>query len=170
MHASGVARVSRQAAYVYNTVLAAAATAVDLNLALQVFNKMTPTNNRNIVYVARSNSGKGDEDGFDGLFEREVEFPAATVGTYNSMMFAAWKCGVPSFSFEAFDMMLSDRSAEPNAATLSLLADVALEEANVDVEWLQKLLQLLDRMPILSDVVCKKRVRLRQKVLALRWS
>ncbi|PXF43485.1 putative pentatricopeptide repeat-containing protein [Gracilariopsis chorda] len=170
MHASGVARVSRQAAYVYNTVLAAAAAAGDLNLALQVFNKMTPTNNRNIVYVARSNSGKGDEDGCDGLFEREVEFPAATVGTYNSMMFAAWKCGVPSFSFEAFDMMLSDRSAEPNAATLSLLADVALEEANVDVEWLQKLLQLLDRMPILSDVVCKKRVRLRQKVLALRWS
>ncbi|KAI0563278.1 hypothetical protein FGB62_43g012 [Gracilaria domingensis] len=102
MHADGVARVGRQAAYVYNT--------------LQIFNRMTTRNNRNVVYVARDQVN-GEEY---HSFESELEFPAATVGTYNSMMFAAWKCGVPSFSFEAFDSMLADRTAEPNGATLSV--------------------------------------------------
>ncbi|KAI0558928.1 hypothetical protein FGB62_178g034 [Gracilaria domingensis] len=166
MHVDGVARVSRQAAYVYNTVLAAAAAVGEFDLSLQIFNRMTTRNNRNVVYVARDEVN-GEEY---HSFESELEFPAATVGTYNSMMYAAWKCGVPSFSFEAFDLMLADRTAEPNGATLSLLADIALQEGQLKTEWLQKLLQVLDKVPILPEQVCRKRVRLRQKLLALRWS
>ncbi|CAN8073231.1 unnamed protein product [Agarophyton chilense] len=166
MHATGVARVSRQAAYVYNTVLAAAAAAGNFDLSLQIFNKMTARNNRSLVYLVRDKTNA--KEGV--VFGRETEFPAATVGTYNSMMFAAWKCGLPSFSFEAFDLMLADRAAEPNGATLSLLADVALQEGDMKTERLQKLLHVLDKVPILPESVCKKRVRLRQKLLALRWS
>eukprot|EP00178_Gracilaria_changii_P026222 TRINITY_DN806_c0_g1_i12.p1 TRINITY_DN806_c0_g1~~TRINITY_DN806_c0_g1_i12.p1 ORF type:complete len:798 (+),score=147.98 TRINITY_DN806_c0_g1_i12:2420-4813(+) len=165
MHADGVARVSREAAYVYNTVLAAAAAVGDFDLSLQIFNRMTTRRNRNVVYLAR------DEANAEKMHSLSsgLEFPAATVGTYNSMMFAAWKCGVPSFSFEAFDLMLADRAAEPNGATLNLLADIALQEGQLKTEWLQRLLQVLDKVPILPERVCKKRVRLRQKLLALRW-
>lgn len=166
MHANGMARTSRQAAFVYNTVVAAAAAADNLELALQIFNKMTKGQNRDVIYVAR----KEGEDNRRGIFESEFEFPAATVGTYNSMMYAAWKCGFPVMSFEMFEVMLADRTAEPNGATLSLLTDIGLKEAELGTKWLMVLLRMLDKKTDVSESLGSKRVRLRQKLVALRWS
>lgn len=205
MHGSREGRAIRQAAYMYNTMIAAAAAVKDFELALQIFNKMSRRNNPGVVYFSKDSldvsrwgerlevecKGSGDMSNSDkmvddsnergrarlaalastGMFDSEYEFPAATVGTYNSMMDAAWKCGEPWFSFEVFDMMQMDRITEPNAATLSLLADIALSETKeVGVEAQRKLLKELDCVKILSSEVSKKRVRLRQKLLALRWS
>lgn len=192
MHECNEGRPIRQAAYVYNTLIAAAAGVGDFELALQIFNKMSWRNNPGVVYFSKGERSiaNGDRNlqtlpkgkkiseqaglaelASMGTFESEFEFPAATVGTYNSMIDAAWKCGEPWFSFEVFEMMQMDRISEPNAATLSLLADIALSESEtVSIESQQHLLKQLDHMSILSPEVCRKRVQLRQKLLALRWS
>ena len=197
MHLAGVARAYRQAAYVYNTLIAAAAAIGDFELALQIFNRMSRRNNPGVVYVSRNENNPSEElekqyeltfpmtsntvtnehlirnktSLADELFDVEVEFPAATVGTYNSIIAAAWQCGEPQYSFVVFDMMQMDRITEPNGATLSLLADIALADSdNVPIDAQQRLLKILDRVPILSPDVCQKRVRLRQKMLALRWA
>ena len=188
MHEAGVARAYRQAAYVYNTLIAAAAAVGDFELATQVFNKMSRRNNAGVVYLSDTTDCVDQATDYvdhatdsrnrdilaslvsTGMFESDFEFPAATVGTYNSMIYAAWKCGQPWFSFEVFDMMQTDRTTEPNAATLSLLADIALGETEVPEECQTRLLRALDKVPILSEEVCRKRVRLRQKLLSLRWT
>lgn len=181
MHACREGRAIRQAAYVYNTMIAAAAAVEDFELALQIFNKMSRRNNPGVAYFCRdcvstscddeniripsAGSGEADNANMDGdaeaateldrarlsalastgMFDSEYEFPAATVGTYNSMIDAAWKCRQPWFSFEVFDIMQMDRITEPNAATLSLLADIALSETkDVGVEAQRKLLKELD--------------------------
>ncbi|CDF40088.1 unnamed protein product [Chondrus crispus] len=201
MHANGEGRAIRQAAYVYNTMIAAAAAINDFELALQIFNKMSNRNNQGVVYFSKDILGgvdeaqqdvgmsseppggnrRPDEDGggrarlaalaSTGMFDSEYEFPMATVGTYNSMIDAAWKCGEPWYSFEVFQLMQMDRITEPNVATLSLLADIALSESHaVDADAQRKLLKELDAMAILSGDVSQKRIRLRKKLLALRWS
>ena len=197
MHIAGVARAYRQAAYVYNTLIAAAAAIGDFELALQIFNRMSRRNNPGVVYVSRdennpdvelekqceltfpmtsSNVTNGHLIGSktslaDKLFDVEVNFPAATVGTYNSIIAAAWQCGQPQYSFVVFDMMQMDRITEPNGATLGLLADIALADTDkVPIDAQRRLLKILDQVHILSPDVCQKRIRLRQKMLALRWA
>lgn len=189
MHINGQGRAMRQAAYVYNSLIAAAAELGDFELALQVFNKMSVQNNRGVVYFSASHEkaewptrligggrSSNRQEGLaalasTGIFESGFEFPAATVGTYNSVMDAARRCGEPWFAFEVFEMMQTSRITEPNTATLSLLADVALSESElVGVEGLTQVLKELDHVQILPKEVAKKRVRLRQKLLALRWS
>lgn len=203
MHANREGRAIRQAAYVYNTMIAAAAAIHDFELASQIFNKMSNRNNQGVVYFSKdtleSASGEAQQEaaiaiepsdrslrsGYSvnsgrarlaalastGMFDTEYEFPMATVGTYNSMIDAAWSCGEPWYSFEVFEMMQMDRITEPNAATLSLLADIALSESHVVETGAQrKLLKELDGMSILPEDVSQKRIQLRKKLLALRWS
>lgn len=189
MHLNGQERAVRQAAYVYNSLISAAAEVGDFELAMQVFNKMSVQSNLSIVYFSASRDKAGasvvQAEGIStgerreglaalastGMFESGFEFPAATVGTYNSVIDAAWKCGEAWLAFEVFEMMQTNRITEPNTATLSLLADVALSEAEVvGIEGLTRVLRELDRVQILPKEVAKKRVRLRQKLLALRWS
>lgn len=189
MHSSKQARTARQAAYVYNALITAAAEMGDLDLALQIFNKMSVQNNRGVVYFSADSVGErvhvsGEEESHrgelherlatlvsTGMFENGFEFPAATVGTYNSVIDAAWRGGEPWFSFQVFEMMQTDRITEPNAATLSLLADIALSEASgLGAERLRMILRELDKVKILSKEVSRKRVRLRQKLVAMRWS
>lgn len=188
MHATKQARTARQAAYVYNALITAAAEMGDLDLALQIFNKMSVQNNRGVVYFSADSAGDGAQASSEqesrrgelqerlaglvstGMFEKGFEFPAATVGTYNSVIDAAWRGGEPWFSFEVFEMMQTDRITEPNAATLSLLADIALSDASkLGAERLRMILRELDRVKILPREVSRKRVRLRQKLVAMRW-
>eukprot|EP00177_Eucheuma_denticulatum_P008535 GFKZ01015535.1.p1 GENE.GFKZ01015535.1~~GFKZ01015535.1.p1 ORF type:complete len:842 (-),score=93.72 GFKZ01015535.1:776-3301(-) len=189
MHSSKQARTARQAAYVYNALITAAAEMADLDLALQIFNKMSVQNNRDVVYfsadsIAERGPARTKQEfrrgelherlatlASTGMFENGFEFPAATVGTYNSVIDAAWRSGEPWFSFQVFEMMQTDRITEPNAATLSLLADIALSEASrLGTERLRMILRELDKIKILSKEVSRKRVRLRQKIVAMRWS
>lgn len=167
MHAAGEGRALRQAAYVYNTLISAAAAVDDFHLALHVFHKMAWRNNPGVVYFPSTPSPSPPPP----VFAREIAFPAATVGTYNSMIAASWRVNQPAFAFHVFDTMLSDRVTEPNAATLALLADIALAEPEaVPTQAQTALLAALDAMPVLSAAVRRRRVRLRQKLLALRWS
>lgn len=202
MHDVGAARAGRQAAYMYNTLMTAAACVGDFELALQIFNKMCRHNNPGVIYVARGEGGASTKDfvpqskafaglestlGADtsdetrdreslsalvatGMFESSYEFPAATTGTYNAMMAAAWRNGEPLFAFQVFDTMQIDRINEPNAATLALLADIALTEDAIPIEAQETLLTCLDRCTHVPPSLASNRVRLRQKLLALRWS
>lgn len=184
MHINGIARLSRQAAYIYNTLIAASASIGNFELSLQIFNKMCRQSNSGVVYVPYASPSDAKAPEIEnsqqnnilhaivstGMFENEFQFPTAAVGTYNSIIYAAWRCGQADFCFEIFDIMQIDRTTEPNAATLSLLADIVLGEASISVERMTKVLKALDRMPILSKAVAGKRVRMRQKLLALRWS
>lgn len=189
MHLNGQGRAVRQAAYVYNSLISAAAEIGDFELALQVFNRMSVQTNRSVVYfsASRNRAGAGVMQSENmrtgahqerlaalvstGMFESEFEFPAATVGTYNSVIDAAWRCGEVRFAFEVFEMMQKNQITEPNTATLSLLADIALSEPEeVGMKGLTRVLRELDRVQILSKEMARKRIQLRQKLLTLRWS
>lgn len=166
MHSNGCARSCRQAAFLYNTLIAAAGRVGDFELGLQIFNKMSRHTNPGVVYI-----GQGEEsERRRGMFVDALQFPTATIGTYNSMIDTAWRCGSAPYAFQVYDMLVADRINEPNAATYNLLADIALFAADVDIEALQRLLKDLDRVAFVPEGVAKKRVQLRQKVLALRWS
>jgi pentatricopeptide repeat protein len=186
MHAVGAARTARNACYVYNTLIAAAARLDNLDLACQLFIKMCRHNNPGVVYFASppaSPNGIIPSTGTVhssmrynrlvslGIFESSFEFPAATPSTYNSMMHAARICGRPELSFAVYDAMQADRMNEPGQATLALLADISLESAQqVGVGPIQRLLKNLDGISIVTPELRFKRNSLRKFILTLRWS
>lgn len=168
MYLNGCARSSRQAAFMYNTLIAAAGCVGDFELALQIFNKMSSHTNPGVVYISKNDVQEAQTA--DTVFSSAFEFPKATIGTYNSMIDTAWRCGMPDYAFQVYDMLVADRINEPNAATYNLISEVALHAAHEDMDALNRLLKDLDRATFLPKEVAEKRVQLRQKVLALRWS
>jgi pentatricopeptide repeat protein len=188
MHLNGLARTSRHAAYVYNTLIAAAARQGDLDIAAQIFIKMCRHNNPRVVYLHDEIADAGmrtpaaepehrrlpihrrDIVGL-GIWSSGLSFPVATTGTYNSMIHAARSCDRPDIAFRVFVAMERDRLNEAGQATLSLLADVSLESADVaGLSTLQLLLRKLDEIPILAPELKIKRGSLRKVVVSLRWA
>jgi pentatricopeptide repeat protein len=176
MHSNGVARTSRHAAYVYNTLIAAAARQGDLDIAAQLFIKLCRHNNPRVVYLhdesadagTRTPAAESEQLGLPihrhdivglGIWSSGLSFPVATTGTYNSMIHAARSCDRPDIAFSVFVAMERDRLNEAGQATLSLLADVALESADVaGLFTLQLLLRKLDEIPILAPELKIKRM------------
>lgn len=178
MHEHGAARTTRQAAFTYNLLITAAAAVGRFELAVEIFRRMTQHSNTKLVYVSGGSDSSSSSDGGDdkegeeeGATEwRELhdwgELPAATVNTYNSMMAAAWRCGRADAAVMMFNRMQMDRETEPNMATLGLLADIGVQSGDGDV--IQRILSELDRVR-LPKRISRKRVLLRQRLLALRW-
>jgi pentatricopeptide repeat protein len=106
-----------------------------------------------------------------GVLSTGLRFPAATTGTYNSMINAARVCRRPDLAFEVYIAMEGDRINEPGLATLSLLTDIALEYGDiVPVSTLQLLLLKLDDIAILTPDLKRKRGGLRKLIVSLRWA
>lgn len=180
MHEHGAARTTRHAAFTYNLLIVAAAAVGRFELALEIFRRMTQHSNTKLIYVTGGDSssspggrssGRGDgSSDEEGAKWRELqdwgELPAATVNTYNSMMAAAWRCGRADAAVMMFNRMQMDRETEPNMATLGLLADIGVQSGEAGV--VQKILSELDRVR-LPKRISRKRVLLRQRLLALRW-
>lgn len=173
MHASRSARMVRKASYVYNSLIVAAACVGDFELAMEIFHRMTRHNDTRLLYVSlgdpktrdmRTRASSSDEW---SELEGCNDLPPATVNTYNSMIMAAWRCGKPKEGLLIYERMLTDRETEPNGATMNLLADIGLE-SRAAPDILQAILKALDQTQ-LPERVAKKRVLLRQKMLALRW-
>lgn len=173
MHVSQSARVVRKASYVYNSLIVASACVEDFELAMEIFRRMTQHNDTRLLYVssrgAKTRSQKTEMyssvrwPGLEGC----NDLPPATVNTYNSMIMAAWRCGRPKEGLLIYERMLTDRETEPNGATMNLLADIGLE-SEVSPDILHVILKALDQSR-LPQRVAKKRVLLRQKILAFRW-
>lgn len=175
MHVSGAARTSRQAAYVYNSMIAAAGRRGDLDMASQIFIKMCRHNNTDVIYVPLENV-KPSDSGADALkrsdiFQHSFEFPSATPGSYNSMIHAARICGKPELSFAVYDVMQSDRVNEPSLATYNLVTFVALQHPRVmGLPRIQNLLKCLDGLSMLTPDLKTKRNAIRKLALELHWS
>lgn len=177
MHRSGIAREYRTASYMYNILIAAAASLDRFDLAMEIFRRMTRHSNAKVLYVSGKDMQELIEVGIGSKSKRVREWallngcdklPPATVNTYNSMIAAAWRCRRIEEAMVIYERMQTDRETEPDAATLNLLADIGLC-GDASFEVVQTILKVLDRST-LSPRVAKKRVRIRQMVLALRWA
>lgn len=174
MHAKDSARAARKASYVYNSVIVAAACVGHFDLAMEVFRRMTRHTGTRLLYVSSDSSTLHGELGRDSSKQGWPELegcnnlPPATVNTYNSMIMAAWKCGKAKEGLLIYERMLTDRETEPNGATMNLLADIGLQ-SGIETDILPVILKVLDQTR-LSERVARKRVLLRQKIIALRWS
>lgn len=177
MHERGIARSNRTASFVYNTLVAAAASLNEFDLAMEIFRRMTRHSNAKVLYVSAEHMRELIEVGIGHTSTNERiwseldgcdHLPPANVNTYNSMIAAAQQCGRIDEALMIFERMETDRETEPDAATLILLADIGLSnDATFSVA--QAVLKVLDRSSV-APRLARKRVRLRQKVLALRWA
>lgn len=179
MHDRGAARTTRQATFMYNLLITAAAGLGKFDVAFEIFRRMPRHSNGKASHKSRSdNVGRIDvrdgEEMTDDDIRKEWDelkgcdnLPPTTVSTYNSIMAAARRCARAKEAVIIFDRMQMDRETEPTEATFGLLADIGLECD--DVEVVQKILLELDRVR-LPERVSKKRVRLRQKILSVKWS
>lgn len=180
MHASGEARSHRKASYMYNTLIGAAAAADQWEVSEEIFRRMT--RHRSIEESAEYKLGEvkygrkrnGTERESDAVRKRKggvlidcENVPRASVSTYNAMIAAAWRCGRKGCIMRVFEQMQADRDMEPNASTLSLLADISLA-GGLPPDSLRTILRVLDRS-MLSERLARKRVQLRKKVLGIRW-
>lgn len=176
MHDCGMARSTRKATYVYNLLIAASAAIGRFDLGLEVFRRMARRSNTKVLYKVLENStANGTEGAIEMGSEIDVwpelegcdELPPATVNTYNATMAAAWQCGRALDAIMIYSRMQVDRETEPNEATMRLLTGIALDTDDASI--VQTVLLELDRAR-LPERLAKKRVLLRQKLLAMRWS
>lgn len=163
MHACGEGRRCTQAAYVYNSLIAAAAARGDDVLAHNIFRRMAGHNSR-VQYVAQ---GTADEWADMGVFDASVKLPVATVGTYNAVMWALAREGKAEAAFNVlYDMLKSKR--EPNVATFGLLLDLALANGNdIPGEMQARLLREVRRATVPRDVE-RRYLQLQQRLVARR--
>lgn len=186
MHATGMARSTRPACYVYNTLIAACGRLGDLDLAYQIFLKMTRHNNPGVIHVvAPSAEDDGKEWGncVEGssrtrvrsmaaldIFDSGFVYPTAVNGTYSSIIDIVRLAARPDLAFELFDVMEADRMNEPSQATVMMMALVAVEFADVvSVENMQRVLKRMDDFAFASPEVRSQRHNLRKAILTRHW-
>lgn len=165
-----------QASYVYNTVISAAGSVGRVDIAGDMWRLMSSDTSRTALYISTDTQGctqrpasrapakKGACDILAGL-----QLPPATTGTFNATLHALSRNERWEECLRVADYMTGDAGIQADRRTWSILADVCLC-VDVDMDRLQMVLRGLDGLRDgLSDVETRKRIRLRQRLVALRW-